>query len=589
MKLSRIYSNIKEFKSVDFQPGLNVIYGDVKKEIKAWKVTEHNIWKSSLVELLDFMLLKEVSKDGFFGRFKKEFIWYVFFLEIQLNTGKFLTIKRSVDNNTKISFKSHNSWLQNFVKESKWDYEDLLLWSKKENPKDILANMYLKFEVNTDYPYRSFLSFLLRTQNDYQEVFRLSKFRWKDVAWKPNLFDVLWFDAGILTKKYHLSDEVVTDKKYRDRLSKNSIDENEIYKVRAFIESKQEEKSELEKKVDEFDFYKKEKKDNYKIVNDIEAQIATYNTDRYNITKNIERVKKAIDSWKWSHVDLEKIKEIYSDVQLHFPSELLKNYEDVVKFSNQITSERNIYLKEELKELESKLNDIEENLRTLNDKRKSIFSWITKTDSFVKYKEYKDQISKLEQEIFILENKEKWLNQIEYLNEQIEIKEYEIKELGSSLKKEINKENKDFTNIKKIFKEIYRHTFEFTALIILQPNGQDNIDFKSIVVDEAKVSTGKWEWYTSIKVMSACFVLAVLCNYYNKSFFRFAYHDWILESWWNDHKTAFIENVRLLCDQYDIQYIISVIESDVPDDLSFSDEEIVLRLSKGNTLFWKEW
>lgn len=101
--------------------------------------------------------------------------------------------------------------------------------------------------------------------------------------------------------------------------------------------------------------------------------------------------------------------------------------------------------------------------------------------------------------------------------------------------------------------------------------------------------TGKGDGYTSTKVLCASFVLAVLVHYFTESFFRFAYHDGILESWGNNHKIQFINLVRDYCSKYGIQYIISLIKSDIPDGFDLLDKEIIRTLCKGDELFGNEF
>ena len=123
MKLSKIYSNNSKFKPILFNSGFSVIFGDVEKGRDLDKKTgEHNIGKTSLVYLIDFLLLKTVNKKTFFAKNKEVLSDWIFFLEIELNDGRFLTIKRAVNPNTKISFKEHFSKDQDYSNEIVWDY-----------------------------------------------------------------------------------------------------------------------------------------------------------------------------------------------------------------------------------------------------------------------------------------------------------------------------------------------------------------------------------------------------------------------------------------------------------------------------------
>jgi uncharacterized protein YydD (DUF2326 family) len=100
-------------------------------------------------------------------------------------------------------------------------------------------------------------------------------------------------------------------------------------------------------------------------------------------------------------------------------------------------------------------------------------------------------------------------------------------------------------------------------------------------------ASGKGEGHTFMRGLCASFVLAILIHYSSKSFFRFAYHDWILDSRWHKHKILFIDLLREYAKQYDLQYIISLIKSDVPNEqgFKFNDTEIVRTLSKDDKLF----
>ncbi len=114
MKLSKIYSNKDEiFKPIYFNDGFNVIYGKVKRPKETDK-DSHNLGKTLLIYLIDFLLLKELKVGHFLYDHEKDFRGFEFYLEILLNSGKYLTIKRCVENNTKIYFKTHDIKFQDF-------------------------------------------------------------------------------------------------------------------------------------------------------------------------------------------------------------------------------------------------------------------------------------------------------------------------------------------------------------------------------------------------------------------------------------------------------------------------------------------
>ena len=61
MKLSKLYCNQSNFKNIKFNlNGLNVVYADVKSNPKE-KKNSHDLGKTKLLELIDFLLLIKVQ------------------------------------------------------------------------------------------------------------------------------------------------------------------------------------------------------------------------------------------------------------------------------------------------------------------------------------------------------------------------------------------------------------------------------------------------------------------------------------------------------------------------------------------------
>nr|HNH53027.1 DUF2326 domain-containing protein [Nitrosomonas sp.] len=184
MKLSRFYSNKSDlFEAVDFRAGMNVVMAEIRLAENRRKDT-HNLGKSTLGRLIDFALL--MNRDPRFFLFKhldifKEFIFY---LEVELEDASFLTIRRGVDEATRISFKKHQTGHQDFstLPSPEWDHSDVPF----ERAIDLLDSL-LDWRVLKPWSYRNGLGYLLRTQDDYQDVFQLRKFAGKHAYWKPFL------------------------------------------------------------------------------------------------------------------------------------------------------------------------------------------------------------------------------------------------------------------------------------------------------------------------------------------------------------------------------------------------------------------
>lgn len=211
MKISKIYSSNIKFKEIDFNDGFNIILGKVTNK-KNLNSDSHNLGKSTLIDLIDFMFLKEIKKGHFLKDNIDKFENYTFFMELKKSENNFITIKRNVKTNTKISLKLHKKGKQDFRYETDWDYKELPLTTPdtSKNPKDIL-NRYWGFNEVLPYNYRQFLNYFLRTQYDYDEVFKLSKFRGADSTWKPAIADLFGLDGELLKEKYRLDSEILAD------------------------------------------------------------------------------------------------------------------------------------------------------------------------------------------------------------------------------------------------------------------------------------------------------------------------------------------------------------------------------------------
>lgn len=141
------------------------------------------------------------------------------------------------------------------------------------------------------------------------------------------------------------------------------------------------------------------------------------------------------------------------------------------------------------------------------------------------------KMAELEGDIARLEEQLRNIDKVSNLNEVID----ELKEKAAQLSKQISahikqQDNAIYAEIKKVFNNVFRTVFDVPALLYVQPNAQGNIDFKSEVsdADENKI-TAQSNGNTYHKMLCVAFDLAVLIAYNKKSFYRFVYHDGVLE------------------------------------------------------------
>ena len=577
MKLVKIYAD-KPFKRTRFNPGFNVILGEIREK-KTDKDT-HNLGKSLLIDVIDFLLLKDIPKEHFFEKRRDLFEDYVLYLEIKLNSGKYLVIRRGVGNQSKISFKINSFELGGFDENLQWDYENLPF----EKAIDFL-NKNLELNVATKWTYRKSISYFLRTQHDFGDVFQLAKYnKGKHRDWKPFLFDLLGFDGKSLLDKYDLDNK----KKEIETLiaqvkDEFAIGEEESDKIRGVLDIKTEEKNNVEKKIDDFNFYIQDKELNRELVERIDSQISTLNTVRYNITEEMKRINESLKT-QIPHIDIDGLKRLYEEVEIFFPGNLVKEYKDLEAFNRQVSEERRKYLSERMVELEQEIAPIETELAHLEKQKSEMLSVLKDKDSYGKFKHYQKSLAKVEAEIARLQEKLQQLDKLGKMETQIEELSREIKAKAESIKKLIIQGNDFYKEIRRRFNEIIQSVLDVPAIISISQNKEGNIEFHADVQDPQNMEvTAAGLGTTYKKFLCMAFDIAVLVTYKGGSFFRFAYHDGALEGLDKRKKLKFLKVVREICRENGIQYILTLIDTDMPRDgmdrvVAFAEEEIILRL-----------
>ncbi|MBT4090690.1 MAG: DUF2326 domain-containing protein [Deltaproteobacteria bacterium] len=186
-----------------------------------------------------------------------------------------------------------------------------------------------------------------------------------------------------------------------------------------------------------------------------------------------------------------------------------------------------------------------------------------------------------------------------------EKKSFLLKEIEGTVKEikavyQHTEDNTRYSDIRKKFSSIYKTVMDEDARISWNINSNNNVDFVPPKVhgkDIEKKETAKDEGNTYKKLLCVAFDLAVLYTYNNESYFRFVYHDDVLSQQDNGIKTRLLQQIDELTRRFDLQYIFSVIKSDLPHDendefIYFSNEDMVFRLhdrDESGTLFGKEF
>lgn len=120
--------------------------------------------------------------------------------------------------------------------------------------------------------------YLLRSQDDYRDVFQLRKFANSHADWKPFLAHILGFNAHIITQHYDkeekLKDKEQTASTVRQELG-GEIDD--AGKIEGLLLLKRQEVDKKQELLDSFDFRSQEKAETKQLVDQVDERIAALN------------------------------------------------------------------------------------------------------------------------------------------------------------------------------------------------------------------------------------------------------------------------------------------------------------------------
>ena len=183
MKISKIYANNDNFKTIEFDKGINFILSD-----------SNGVGKTSLFKLIDFCLLGD---KHFLGN--EHFKDYIFYIELQIASNRYMTIKRPIKSGKNIELKITKQ-------------KSILLDEKSFNKKGSLGIAKSFFENKVNYSinkFRTYITYFLRDEANQNNAFILNKHTsLNEIEYKTIVSSLLGIDGRKIRKKYEL-DELI--------------------------------------------------------------------------------------------------------------------------------------------------------------------------------------------------------------------------------------------------------------------------------------------------------------------------------------------------------------------------------------------
>ncbi|MFB9261695.1 DUF2326 domain-containing protein [Bradyrhizobium erythrophlei] len=587
MQISRIYSNKDDlFHPIDFNFGehadrLNVIFGDVKKP-KDKKRDSHNLGKTTLLHLVEFLMLKGTAPEQFLVKHQDRFSGLQFFIEIRLNSGDFATVRRGADNPNKIALTRHAEGGRRLVDlpDDQWDHPEL---SNAEAIK--LLDGWLDLKILKPYDYRMAITYFLRAQGDFSDELQLQKFQMgKDAYWKPFVAHLFGFNESSVQRKYELDDSINSLKQRQaEQAAEVQYAEEDLPKLQARIAVLRQQVEELEARLDAFEFDAEERRIMKNLVDEVEGEIADINERLYNISYDVRQIDVALEHK--DRFDLDEVSTIFSESNIFFAGQVKKQYEELVDFNKKVTRERNAALRTRRATLDGQRLELEARKSELDQRREEQLRVLRSTDTFDKFKTLQRELSEQKAQLVYLEEQRKKLDVVVATARQVRESERDRGRVVDEIKAMVAKPTTIYENFRRVFNGYCRRVLNHEGIFYFYVNTNGNFDYTiglGLPGQTGKTSS-QGEGTSYKKLVCALFDLALLKVYEDVGFFHFVYHDGIFEALDDRKKQALLEVVREQISTKKTQYIMTLIASDLPRieesaPPTFAPDEIVLRL-----------
>ena len=583
MKLLSLYTNHDDlFSPIAFREGLNVVFARVKDPAKRDRAT-HNLGKTFLIDIIDFVLLGDIEKDHPFRTDPDLFGDFAFFIELRSDSGKYITVRRETKPRQPVSVHVSEAPSGSLctIAPANWSYPSLPLTLARDTLNDLLA-----LSVVSPYSYRKGLGYALRRQRDYGDEFQISKFaHGPHKNWKPFVAQLLGFDPEPVRRKYEVEEKIEELGDVLQALERQAESRSGEYgEIQGLIQIREEELTRLRQEVGRFSFRELEADVSDAMVSDVEVQLAALNERRYILDYEIQEIEHSLRSE--FEFDPDRMRQLFAEAEVELPGLLVQRYQDLVDFNRRLSSGRRERLTSLRESLTAQRSDIEPQITALDEQRQRAMTALLERETLEKYKMLHAHLRQQEEALLALKQRLAHLDHAAHVEEEIGAFERERADLLEVVRQNTRLGSESYSTIRSRFSSYVERLLSVPALLAVTLNQEGNLEFKTRTID--RVLPGR-ETSESLgtsykKLLCVCFDLSVLSTYSAKPYYHFVYHDGVLEGLDNRKKANLLDLVRDLCEQDGLQYILTVIDSDLPRDdrdnkLLFSHEEIVLALS----------
>ncbi|MEU1249389.1 DUF2326 domain-containing protein [Micromonospora arida] len=543
----------------------------------------HNLGKSTLAEIIDFCLLKGKSGSFFLYKHKSLFEKFVFYLEVELPSGGYLTISRPVDPGSRIYFKRSETSIENMAAQGSpdWDHSGVSFERAK-----LLLDGVLALDAIRPWGIRKLIGYLIRSQRDYLDVFQLSKFAGKHQDWKPFVAHILGMDSTPVVGLYQKREELAQANSDLATLSREwSGEDVDPSVLDGLISVKKRDIDARVATLASFNFQEEDSRTTSDLIDRTEAQISALNEESYRLTQLIQRIVESLEEEQvlFRPKDADKL---FREAGVLLGDQIKREYDQLIAFNRSITVERQEALQSQLSESRVRLAELRIELDALNQQRAQSLDYLRVSDSMEKYKTLSLELSNLQGELSVLEAKRNAAARLAELRRQQRSLTEDFGHLQTEVETQIEEisrnEESRFGRLRRYFTQIIYEVLGQNAIIAIRMNGQGGLDFTAEFVGNSGVATSGDRGTSYRKLLCIAFDLAFLRTYLDVPFPRFVYHDGALEQLEPRKREKLIGVFREYA-AFGVQPIMSLLDSDLPEPVgsgleTLMPEDIVVTL-----------
>ena len=571
LKSLTISTPTKTIREIFFRKGINLIVDKSKKE----HITGNSVGKTTVLKLIDFCLggkAKTIYEDP---ESKKEIYTLVKEFLVKEEVLITLTLSANLDDSKAETIIIERNFITRGKKIVRNINGKFYLEKNKEQEKEFelkLAELLFPTHKASKPTLKQIISHNIRYKNLSIEntLKTLDKFT-TDAEYETLYLFLLGCTFNDGNKKQKILQQIKQEDTFKKRLEKTQT--KSAYEVALSLIDNNIEV--INKKKTSLNINKNFEKD-LEELNRLKYSINLLSSDisKLSMRKDlIEETKQDLLSSK-STIDLKQLEMIYKQAKRNIPS-LQKSFEDMVNFHNQMIKEKANYITKELPSLNKTLEEQNSRLKKLLQKESELSLIISKSDSF---EELEELIIELNEEYrkkgeyeSIIEQLNEVEKNIKKLNEELDSIEKKLfsDDFESIVKKQLNKFNKHFSATST---QLYNEQYALKYDIEINKKGQKLYKFSAF---NTNFSSGKKQGEIT------CFDIAytLFADDENIDCMHFLLND--KKELMHDNQLV---KIAELVNQKNIQFVASILSDKLPKELN-KEKYFIVQLSEEDKLF----